>query len=124
MNRIGAIALLALLLLAAGCSSPAATGKSPATVEIRTFQFAPAVLEIARGTTVTWTNRDEILHTATAGTATKKDDFGTYDRKPSGAFDGRMDGAGTSFSFTFNESGEFAYFCDRHAHMTAKVVVR
>jgi len=116
--------LIALLFVAAGCSSPASTAKGPVVVEIRTFQFTPAVLEVARGTTVTWTNRDDILHTATAGTATKKDDFGAYDRKPTGAFDGRMEAPGASYSFTFAEAGEFAYFCDRHAHMTGKIVVK
>lgn len=125
MHRIGRLTLLATLLLtAAGCSSPAANAKAAATVEIRSFQFAPAVLEVVRGTIVTWTNRDDILHTATAGVATKKDDLGTYERKANGVFDGRMDGAATTYSFTFNETGEFSYFCDRHAHMTGKVVVR
>lgn len=61
MHRFTVFTFTALLLLAAGCSSPAATAKSPATVEIRSFQFAPAVLEVTRGTTVTWTNRDDIL---------------------------------------------------------------
>lgn len=124
MHHYRLFTLIALLFVAAGCSSPASTAKGPAAVEIRTFQFTPAVLEVARGTTVTWTNRDDILHTATAGTATKKDDFGAYDRKPSGAFDGRMEAPGASYSFTFAEAGEFAYFCDRHAHMTGKIVVK
>ena len=125
MHRSRSFALLAALLLAAaGCSSPAASAKAGATVEVRNFQFAPAVLEIARGTTVTWTNRDDILHTATAGTAAKKDDFGSYERSPTGVFDARMDAAGRSASFTFSEAGEYAYFCDRHAHMTGKVVVK
>ena len=88
MHRIGRLTLLATLLLtAAGCSSPAANAKAAATVEIRSFQFAPAVLEVVRGTIVTWTNRDDILHTATAGVATKKDDLGTYERKANGVFD-------------------------------------
>lgn len=123
--RLTGIALV--LLVAAGCSSPAPTSATPANatkVEIRNFQFSPVLLEVARGTTVTWTNQDDILHTATAGTAIKKDDLGTYERKPTGAFDGRMASPGTSFSFTFAEPGEYAYFCDRHAHMTGKVVVR
>jgi len=124
MHHYRLFTLIALLFVAAGCSSPASTAKGPAVVEIRTFQFTPAVLEVARGTTVTWTNRDDILHTATAGTTTKKDDFSAYDRKPTGAFDGRMEAPGASYSFTFAEAGEFAYFCDRHAHMTGKIVVK
>lgn len=122
MRNIRLPILALVLLVAAGCASQPAT--AAAKIEIRNFEFAPAVLEVARGTTVTWTNRDDVLHTATAGTATKKDDLGNYDRKPSGAFDGRMASPGTSFSFTFAQPGEYAYFCDRHAHMTGKVVVR
>jgi len=124
MRHYGLFTFIALLLVAAGCSSPASTAKSPAAVEIRTFEFTPGVLDIARGTTVTWTNRDDILHTATAGTAIKKDDFGNYDRKPTGTFDGRMEKPGASYSFTFAEAGEFTYYCDRHAHMTGKIVVK
>lgn len=116
---------LALLLGAAACSSPVQQpGKAAAAVEIRGFEFRPALLEVTRGTVVTFANRDDVLHTATAGVAVKKDDLGTYDRKPTGAFDLRLEGSGTSTAFTFTEPGEFTYFCDRHAHMTAKVVVR
>lgn len=125
MNRIGSIALPALLaLLAAGCSSPAATGNSAATVGIKVFQFGPGVLEVTRGTRVEWKNQDAILHTATSGQAIRKDDFGNYDRKPSGVFDLKLDGAGSSGSHTFMDAGEYEYFCDRHPSMTAKVVVR
>lgn len=124
MHRLSAFTLIALLLVAAGCSSPAAKPAGNVTVEIRGFQFTPAVLEISRGTTVTWINRDDVLHTATAGTAVKKDNFGTYEKDATGAFDGRMDKPGDRYGFAFAEPGEYAYFCDRHAHMVGKVVVR
>jgi plastocyanin len=78
------------------------------------FLFKPELVEVTAGTTVTWENTDQILHTATAGTPDA----------PSGAFDGPLDGAGSSFSHTFEEAGTFAFFCERHPHMRGEVVVR
>lgn len=118
---------LAVLLLAAtaiAACGPAAASAGAATVEVKVFQFGPGVLEIARGTRVEWKNQDAILHTATAGSAIRKDAFGNYDRKPSGVFDLKLDGAGSAGAHTFSEAGEYDYFCDRHPSMTAKVVVR
>jgi plastocyanin len=75
----------------------------------------PKDLMIKVGTKVTWTNQDQILHTATSGATP-----GT----PDGKFDGPMDGVGQSFSFTFSEPGTYPYFCSRHTSMTGTVVVQ
>ncbi|MEW6472535.1 MAG: plastocyanin/azurin family copper-binding protein [Actinomycetota bacterium] len=91
---------------------PAASGNSAVTV--RQFQFMPGDLVVKAGTTVTWTNQDDILHTATSGATP-----GT----PDGQFDGPMDGRGKSFSHTFSQPGRYPYFCNRHTSMTATVVV-
>jgi len=62
----------------------------------------------AAGTTVTWTNGDDIPHTVVeTGKAFKSKPLDTED----------------SFSHTFESAGEFAYFCSLHPHMTGKVVV-
>lgn len=92
-------------------------------VEIRGFEFTPATIEVPVGTTVVWTNRDDIAHTATSGT-TRSTGIGTYEASPDGAFAGVMSGAGTEYRFRFDRPGTYAYFCDRHRHMTATVVVR
>ena len=116
--------VLALAAFVAACG-PASAAPTPASsVEVKVFQFGPGSLEVTRGTRVAWRNYDAILHTATAGKAIRKDDFGNYDRMPSGAFDLKLDGAGSTGSHTFTEAGEYDYFCDRHPSMTAKVVVR
>jgi plastocyanin len=78
-------------------------------VRIRNFAFAPAVLNVAPGTVVTWVNGDEDPHTVTA----------TAKAFHSAALD-----TGGRFSFTFTRPGEFAYFCSLHPHMTGKIVVR
>jgi plastocyanin len=83
-------------------------------VTIRLFQYQPGRIQVRPGTTVTWVNEDEILHTVTAGAAAKD----------GGGFDGPLDGRGKSFSFTFSQPGTYTYHCDRHEHMRGEVEVR
>src|SRR4029079_19368073 len=40
----------------------------PMSVEVRTFQYSPASLQVTVGTEVVWSNRDAIAHTVTSGT--------------------------------------------------------
>jgi len=115
-SPIIAVVAVALVLVVAGCSSdsqPDAT-TAGAQVEIDTFQFEPESIEVDAGTTATWTNRDDILHTVTAG----------MPEMPTGNFDETLDGAGTTGSVTFDEAGRYDYFCSRHNGMTGTVVVR
>lgn len=99
--------------VANGVTTTAAAGS--AAVDVRQFQFKPAELAVKAGTSVTWTNQDDILHTATSGATP-----GTAD----GHFDGPMDGRGKSFSHTFDQPGRYPYFCSRHTSMTGTVVVQ
>lgn len=113
------LAAAASLALLAGCSAaPAATAPAPATsgsaVEVSGFKFTPATLEVAKGTTVTWTNKDTTKHTVTSG----KD--GTKDSK----FDGPLADAPGTFSFTFTEAGTYPYFCAIHKSMVGTVTVK
>jgi len=80
-------------------------------VKIDNFSFAPATLTVAAGTTVTWTNRDDIPHTvvSTDDPKTVKSKVLDTDEK---------------FSFTFSKPGTFAYFCSIHPKMTGKVIVQ
>jgi plastocyanin len=77
--------------------------------EIRTMTFNPKRLEIAPGTTVRWTNDDQLVHTVTA-------DDGSWDSGPIEP--------GQSWSHTFAQPGEFAFHCTPHPFMKAVVVVR
>ena len=102
-----AAALLLLLGLSARAATPAAG--SPAEIEIRNFQFVPAVVEIAAGATVTWTNDDEEIHTISS-----RD--GSFS---SPGIDGEQ-----RFSFRFEKPGTYEYGCALHPQMKGTVVVR
>ena len=82
-------------------------------VDIQVFQFMPNVLEVKAGTTVIWTNKDNIEHSITNG----------LPGKPGGKFDSGFFTQGKTFSFTFTEAGEFPYFCMRHNSMQGMVRV-
>jgi plastocyanin len=84
----------------------AAAPAAEATVSIVDFAFDAPALEIAVGTTVTWTNDGQALHTVT----------GTF-------ADSGVIQSGETFSFTFTEAGTFDYACQLHPQMTGQVVV-
>src|SRR5580700_3974075 len=87
-----------------------ARAASPATaVSIDNFTFTPQTLTVKAGTTVTWTNKDDIPH----GIAATNNAF-----KRSLALD-----TDDSFSFTFTAPGTYQYFCYVHPHMTGTIVV-
>jgi plastocyanin len=79
-------------------------------VDITDFSFTPSTLEVRVGDTVTWTNNDAVPHTATQDPAGSGFQSGTI-------------ASGGSFSHTFEDAGEFAYFCEFHPNMTGTVVV-
>src|SRR5687768_16670336 len=81
MRRAMLPALLLPLLatVAAPAGQPRVTPKRH-VVEIRGFEFEPAILQVSAGDTVTWINRDLVPHTATAG---KEWDTGKVEAKGS-----------------------------------------
>lgn len=106
-------------------AAPAAGGDG-ATAVLRDFAFDPDPLEIEAGTSVTWTNKDDILHTVTSGIGQKQGVPGVSqdtDAKPDGLFDQKMDGVGSEFEFTFDEPGRYRYYCAIHPGMRGVVVV-
>lgn len=94
-------------VLAPATPAPADT---PVEVRIDNFSFSPQTLTVAPGTTVKWTNRDDIPHTVVS------DDKVTFKSKV-------LD-TDESYSFTFTKAGTFDYFCSVHPKMTAKVIVK
>ena len=77
-------------------------------VTIGNFTYGPAEVKVKAGTTVTWTNEDDIPHTVTSTT---------------GAFKSKALDTNDKFTFTFTTPGTYKYFCALHPHMTGLVVV-
>jgi plastocyanin len=101
----GARAALIAIALMGGSSVEAAD----ISVKIDNFTFTPAEAEVAVGTTVVWTNGDDIPHTVVDADHKYK----------SSALD-----TGDTFSHTFTEPGTYEYFCSLHPHMTGKIIVK
>lgn len=77
-------------------------------VEIKGFAFDPATITVAKGTTVTWMNKDSTPHTVT--------EIGN-------AFSSDTLNQDQSYTHTFNEIGMFEYNCQIHPSMLGKVIV-
>ena len=115
-----ALGLAGAIAITAACGSAAAPSPSPTAapkpadvaIDIQAFKF-PANTDVAKGTKITWTNKDTAKHTVTSGTRPAKD----------GKFDGQLDGAGV-FSFTFADAGVFSYYCSIHSSMNATITVK
>jgi plastocyanin len=89
---------------------PQQQSATPAEVKIDNFTYSPVTVTIAAGTTVKWTNRDDIPHTVVS------EDKATFKSKALDTDD--------SFSYTFTKPGTYTYFCSIHPKMTAKIVVQ
>ena len=120
MGRCASIASLAAALVLGtlgfrtGQKSYVASAQEKATtmeVKIDNFSFGPVTLTVPVGTTVTWTNRDDIPHTVVS----------TDDPK---TFKSKVLDTDEKFSFTFSKAGTYPYFCSIHPKMTGKVIVQ
>jgi plastocyanin len=104
--------VIAVLLLLAGSSSVTANDQpsaATAAVKIDNFVFGPQTITVPVGTTVTWTNSDDIPHTAVS---------------TDGVFKSKVLDTDEKFSYTFTKVGTYPYYCSIHPKMTGKVVVQ
>ena len=127
---VAAAAAVASLLLLAACgsskgpkaatmpsmpmptmSAAGGTPNAPATVNavnISNLAFAPATVSVTAGTTVTWTNRDQIAHTVSD----------TQDGIASPVLNQNQ-----TYSHTFTKPGTYHYICTIHPFMHGTVIV-
>jgi plastocyanin len=98
-----------LMLSTVSVITKAAPAPAVAAVQIGNFTFKAPVVTVKPGTTVTWTNGDDIPHTVVS-----KD----------GVFKSKVLDTGDRFSFTFAKGGQFGYFCSLHPHMTGTIIVK
>ena len=104
--------MIAMLLLFAASSRVAASDQPSAAnvaVKIDNFVFGPQAITVPVGTTVTWTNSDDIPHTAVS---------------TDGVFKSKVMDTDEKFSYTFTKPGTYSYFCSVHPKMTGQVVVK
>jgi len=93
------------------------TSVSPQTVSIAPGSSNPAASEfyvpseitVPTGTTITWTNDDNTIHTVT---------------EQEGLFDSGIMSPGSIWEYTFDTTGEFDYYCSLHPFMTGIVIVK
>ena len=103
---VAAMAVLFAMVALPSWAQDAATS----AVSIDNFTFTPQTLTVKAGTTVTWTNKDDIPH----GIAWDNNAF-----RRSKALD-----TDDKFAFTFTTPGTYKYFCYVHPHMTGTIVVQ
>lgn len=113
-SMLNAIGLAAISLLLVSGTLLAAANEAPAPplaaeVKIDNFSFGPNTLTVAVGTTVTWTNRDDIPHTVVS---------------TDGAFKSKVRDTDEHFSYTFSQAGTYNYYCSVHPKMTGTIVVK
>jgi len=108
---VRAAILRAALGLAAVAAILAAAAEPTASVTIDNFSFVAPEITVAAGTTVVWTNHDDIPHTVTA------------DGMPPSFRSHPLD-SGEAFRMLFSKPGTYRYFCSLHPKMRGTVVVK
>ncbi len=86
-----------------------AAGDGGDQVSIENFEFGPADLTVAAGTTVRWTNDDDAVHSVRGDgdLEYESDDLSQDD----------------TFEQTFDDPGEQPYICGKHSYMKGTVTV-
>jgi len=105
-SGIRAATFAAALFLAAAPALSAQAAEME--IKIDNFSFTPERITVKAGTTITWTNEDDIPHTVASSAKLFKSKALDTDDK---------------YAFTFTTPGVYQYFCSLHPHMTGTVVV-
>jgi plastocyanin len=103
------VAPVLLCLLAAASARAGEEHPARVAVSIENYAFSPDPLTVALGTTVVWTNHDEVTHNVVS----RDHLFTSPDLE-----------ANQLFEFTFKKAGRFDYFCSIHPEMTGRVIVK
>jgi plastocyanin len=88
--------------------APATGASSSHDGALDNFRFTPGETTVPAGTTVSWTNHDDVPHTIVS----------TEQRFKSPVLD-----TDQRFAHTFDTPGTFPYFCSLHPKMTGRIVV-
>jgi len=110
-SRIGVAGMLAAATFLVGvpiASSAPYAQDQPANVHISAFLFDPPSVTVNTGESVTWMNTDGVPHTSTAAAEHRW---------------GGLMYLGESFTYTFDEPGQYLYFCEMHPAMAGTITV-
>jgi len=89
-------------------STVVSAGADAHHVDVDNFSFSPAAAIVPAGTTVTWTNHDDVPHNVVS---TKK------------TFASPVLDTDQQFSRRFEAPGTYPYYCSLHPQMTGQIVV-
>ena len=110
------LTILALVFLIGCDDNPAGPSPTPPAISIvsgastlTTTAYSPNPVTTTVGSTVRWTNNDNVVHTTTAD---------------GGAWNSGSMNPGGQFTFTFQSAGTFTYRCTIHPNMVATVTVQ
>ena len=104
-RRLMTLAAAATLLV----TTAQAHAQTAPTVTIDNYEFQPAEITVAPGTTLTWTNaQTDDVHSSVSN---------------DGLWDSDTLDTGKSFTYTFNDPGDFYYYCGQHPDMQGVVHV-
>jgi plastocyanin len=92
--------------------SKAPAGKADVTVDMKDIKFMPATVNVKKGGTVQWVNKDSVPHNVT------KDDG------PGADFASDTVNPGGKYSQKFDTAGTVAYVCTIHPNQTGSVTVK
>ena len=105
---------LLFLIIFSGCTSidenikVSITDEKIVEVAIRESDYNPKDISIEKGTTIIWTNYDSQGHTVTID----------------GLLDSKTINKGKTFSYSFNDIGEYEYYCKIHPDMEGTIIVQ
>lgn len=90
-----------------------AEGSSLPGCETDNSCYIPYSIAIAEGDTILWDNTDTAAHTVTS----------TTDGAPDGMFESGLMAPSAVFEVTFQDAGEYPYFCIVHPWMDGTIIV-
>lgn len=113
---IGIVVVVVIIVIAGvylGMQKSGNGGTTPVVdnpVSIANFAFAPNIITVHVGDTVTWKNNDGVTHTVTS------------DANSTVAFNSGSLVSGSTFTFTFSSAGDYWYHCNIHSSMPHAIV--
>jgi len=95
---------------AANVETVEAEAPQTVSVDIVGFKYSPNSVKIKVGDTVTWTQKDAVMHTVTIVSGPESFDSGLLKKDQ-------------TFSYTFTKPGTYSYKCTPHPNMRGEVIV-